>query len=401
MNEQAYHPSVPQKIAGSPLASSITHGFKQPYLYPSKNYTNAPFQYPMQPQSILQPSPDYVQDLPEKGLERFKIDFLIGGVSAAVSKTMFAPLEGSVLLIENQYEMIKVGRLSHSYRSVGDCIARTIRDGGLVSLWRGNTANGLSFAFKDYFKKLFNIKKDINGKSTSFACNLASGGAAGAASSFFVYSLDHARFLLENDAKAAMKGGRGRQFNGLIDVYKKTLTTNGIVGLYRRFNISCVGAIVYYGLYFGLYDTLEPALVNVDLQVTSIFRVIFSKQKKNLVSLSNAHKHVSYQIGFSHLQCYDSFITRLYIGLHITILAGHASYPIETLRRRMLMTSGQAFKFKNPIDVFFDIVMNEGAKSLFKGVSSVPARAIVGAGVIAGYDELQKLIFGKTYGSKV
>ncbi|MFS8026678.1 putative ADP/ATP carrier protein, eucaryote [Helianthus anomalus] len=98
---------------------------------------------------------------------------------------------------------------------------------------------------------------------------------------------------------------------------------------------------------------------------------------------------------------FDSFITRLYIGLHITILAGHASYPIETLRRRMLMTSGQAFKFKNPIDVFFDIVMNEGAKSLFKGVSSVPARAIVGAGVIAGYDELQKLIFGKTYGSKV
>ncbi|KAJ0836809.1 putative mitochondrial carrier protein [Helianthus annuus] len=388
MNEQAYHPSVSQKIAGSPLASSITqlhasdhHGFKQPYLYPSKNYTNAPFQYPMQPQSILQPSPDYVQDLPKKGLERFKIDFLIGGVSAAVLKTIFAPLEGSVLLIENQFEMIKAGLLSHSYRSVGDCIARTIRDGGLVSLWRGNTANvihsftkqasktnfknlvGLSFAFKDYFKKLFNIKKDIDGKSTSFACNLASGGAAGAASSFFVYSLDHARFVLENDAKAAMKGGRGRQFNGLIDVYKKTLTTNGIVGLYRRFNISCVGAIVYYGLYFGLYDTLEPALVNVDLQ--------------------------------------DSFFARLCMGWHITNLAGHASYPIETLRRRMLMTSGQAVKFKNPIDVFFDIVMNEGAKSLFKGVSSVPARAIVGAGVIAGYDGLQKLIFGKTYGSKV
>ncbi|KAM0010367.1 putative mitochondrial carrier protein [Helianthus debilis subsp. tardiflorus] len=371
MNEQAYHPSVSQKIAGSPLASSITqlhasdhHGFKQPYLYPSKNYTNAPFQYPMQPQSILQPSPDYVQDLPEKGLERFKIDFLIGGVSAAVSKTIFAPLEGSVFLIENQYEMIKAGRLSHSYRGLGDCMARTIRDGGgLVSLWRGNAANGLSFAFKDYFKKLFNIKKDIDGKSTSFACNLASGGAAGAASSFFVYSLDHARFLLENDAKAAMKGGRGRQFNGLIDVYKKTLTTNGIVGLYRRFNISCVGAIVYYGLYFGLYDTLEPALVNVDLQ--------------------------------------DSFITRLYMGFHITILAGHASYPIETLRRRMLMTSGQALKFKNPIDVFFDIVMNEGAKSLFKGVRFVPARAIVGAGLIAGYDRLQKLLFGNTYGSKV
>jgi len=37
---------------------------------------------------------------------------------------------------------------------------------------------------------------------------------------------------LANDNKSAKKGGE-RQFNGLFDVYKKTLASDGIVGLYR------------------------------------------------------------------------------------------------------------------------------------------------------------------------
>jgi solute carrier family 25 (adenine nucleotide translocator) protein 4/5/6/31 len=39
-------------------------------------------------------------------------DFLMGGVSAAVSKTAAAPIERVKLLIQNQDEMIKQGRLS-------------------------------------------------------------------------------------------------------------------------------------------------------------------------------------------------------------------------------------------------------------------------------------------------
>lgn len=74
---------------------------------------------------------------------------------------------------------------------------------------------------------------------------------------------------MANDAKAAKKGGE-RQFNGMIDVYKKTLATDGIAGLYRGFNISCVGIIVYRGLYFGLYDSLKPVVLTGKLQVTCI-----------------------------------------------------------------------------------------------------------------------------------
>lgn len=175
-----------------------------------------------------------------KSTSTFLADFLMGGVSAAVSKTAAAPIERVKLLIQNQDEMLKSGRLATPYKGIGECFTRTIKEEGVISLWRGNTANviryfptqALNFAFKDKFKRMFNYKKDKDGYAKVFLGNIASGGAAGAVSLTFVYSLDYARTRLANDAKNAKKGGE-RQFNGLIDVYRKTLKSDGVIGLYR------------------------------------------------------------------------------------------------------------------------------------------------------------------------
>jgi len=298
----------------------------------------------------------------------FAIDFLMGGVSAAVSKTAAAPIERVKLLIQNQDEMIKSGRLATPYNGISDCFKRVIAEEGFNSLWRGNLANvlryfptqALNFAFKDQFKRLFGFNKDKDGYWKWFAGNLASGGLAGAASLTLVYSLDYARTRLANDNKAAKKGGE-RQFNGLVDVYKKTLATDGVVGLYRGFNISCVGIIVYRGLYFGMYDSLKPVVLQGNMK--------------------------------------DSFLASFLLGWGITIGAGLASYPIDTIRRRMMMTSGEAVKYKSSMHAFQEIVAKEGTKSLFKGAGANILRAVAGAGVLAGYDQLQMIFLGKAYGS--
>ncbi|KAI0493074.1 hypothetical protein KFK09_027350 [Dendrobium nobile] len=108
----------------------------------------------------------------------------------------------------------------------------------------------LNFAFKDYFKKMFNFKKDKDGYWKWFAGNLASGGIAGASSLLFVYSLDYARTRLATDAKAAKKGGE-RQFNGLIDVYKKTIQS-----LFKRAGANILRAVADAGMLAG-YDKLQ------------------------------------------------------------------------------------------------------------------------------------------------
>lgn len=319
-------------------------------------------------QVSLPSSPVFVAaPMEKKGFYAFAVDFMMGGVSAAVSKTAAAPIERVKLLIQNQDEMMKAGRLQEPYKGIGNCFQRTIQEEGFMSLWRGNTANviryfptqALNFAFKDYFKKLFNRKKDDNYWAW-FAGNLASGGAAGASSLLFVYSLDYARTRLANDAKSAKKGGE-RQFNGLLDVYRKTYASDGLGGLYRGFTISCVGIVVYRGLYFGMYDSLKPVVLIGTLQ--------------------------------------DNFLASFLLGWSITTGAGLASYPIDTVRRRMMMTSGEAVKYSGSLDCFKQIVKKEGVKSLFKGAGANILRAIAGAGVLAGYDRLQLIFFGKAYGS--
>merc|ERR1711881_370400 len=207
--------------------------------------------FPLHPTSPLSPlisrSPVFIMsnEPPKKesvmGVPPFVIDFLMGGVSAAVSMTAAAPIERVKLLIQNQDEMLKTGRLDKPYSGVIDCTTRTLKTEGIVPFWRGNLANviryfptqALNFAFKDTIKAAFKVPKTA-GVAQKLGANVAAGGIAGSLSLSIVYSLDFARTRLANDAKG--KGGE-RQFNGLIDVYRKTLASDGIGGLYRGFVI--------------------------------------------------------------------------------------------------------------------------------------------------------------------
>lgn len=110
-----------------------------------KGYLLQPYQHYYAPFNLHSTSPVFVNAPKEKGPYGFVIDFLMGGVSAAVSKTAAAPIERVKLLIQNQDEMIKAGRLSEPYKGIGDCFARTIKNEGFLSLWRGNTANVIRY----------------------------------------------------------------------------------------------------------------------------------------------------------------------------------------------------------------------------------------------------------------
>merc|ERR1712018_6555 len=284
-------------------------------------------------------------------------NFMLSGVAAGVSKTAAAPIERVKLLVQNQGEMLKQGTLDKPYNGVLDCTRRTMANEGLLSFWRGNLASvlryfptqALNFAFKDTIKAVFNTPKNAS-YGEKFGKNILSGGCAGSMSLTFVSSLDYARTRLANDAKSK-KGGGERQFNGLIDVYRKTLKSDGIQGLYRGFTISCVGIFIYRGMYFGLYDSLKPILLGENASVVASFL----------------------------------------LGWAVTITAGLMSYPIDTIRRRMMMTSGAAVKYKNSLDCGVQIMKNEGMMSMMKGAGANILRGVAGAGVLAGFDKFKEL----------
>lgn len=288
---------------------------------------------------------------------------IIGGAAAVVSKTAAAPIERVKLLVQNQGEMIKQNVISQPYKGIVDCSMRTFKSEGLYSFWRGNLANciryfptqALNFAFKDKINAAFKTSRS-DPYMLIFGKTVISGGIAGALSLCFVYSLDYARTRLANDTSSA-KTGSVRQFNGLFDVYKKTLRTDGFIGLYRGFMISCVGIVIYRGFYFGLYDTLKPIFLNENASLLLLFS----------------------------------------LGYAVTVASEIVSYPIDTVRRRMMMTSGQSVKYKGSFDCFVKVVRQEGFKALMNGAGANVIRGVAGAGVLAGFDKLVDLYLGLKY----
>lgn len=275
-----------------------------------------------------------------------------------VAKTGAAPVERVKLLLQNQAEMLRRGSLTRPYRGIADAFGRVLREEGVAALWRGNQANviryfptqAFNFAFKGYFKSIFGYDKEKDGKWKWLAGNVASGSAAGATTSSLLYHLDYARTRLATDAIESQ--GSKRQFSGLLDVYKKTLKTDGIRGLYRGFSVSIVGITLYRGLYFGIYDTMKPLILVGPLQ--------------------------------------ENFFASFALGWAITTFSGACAYPFDTLRRRMMLTSGQPLKYKNAFHAAKQIVSTEGFFTLFRGVGANILSGMAGAGVLAGYDQLHR-----------
>lgn len=171
-----------------------------------------------------------------------------------------------------------------------DAFVRIPKETGFLSFWRGNLANviryfptqALNFAFKDKFKTLFLGDVPADAFWRQFAGNLAAGGAAGATSLLFVYPLDFARtryvhvfatpiiiFARDDsvswiDFRLAADIGKGekREFKGISDCILKIFESDGLLGLYRGFNVSVQGIIIYRATYFGFYDTVKGTLTD-------------------------------------------------------------------------------------------------------------------------------------------
>jgi len=187
-----------------------------------------------------------------------------------------------------------------------------------------------------------------------FAGNLASGGAAGATSLCFVYPLDFARTRLAADVG---KGAAEREFSGLGNCLVKIFRSDGMVGLYRGFNVSVQGIIIYRAAYFGFYDTAKGMLPD---------------PKKTPLVIS------------------------WLIAQTVTTISGIVSYPFDTVRRRMMMQSGRAKgdrMYKNTIDCWVKIGKAEGSRAFFKGALSNVFRGTGGAFVLVLYDELKAFLF--------
>jgi len=298
----------------------------------------------------------------------FLTDFLAGGISGAIAKTCTAPIERVKLIIQTQDANPKIisGEVPR-YTGIMNCFTRVAAEQGVSAFWRGNFVNVLryfptqafNFAFKDTIKAMFPKYNAKTNFWAFFGVNMASGGLAGAGSLTIVYPLDYARTRLASDV-----GSGKRAFEGLGDCLKKTAQgPAGVMGLYNGFGVSVVGIIPFRGTYFGVNDTLV-GMIPADLKKDRGIKGIFTK-----------------------FACAQT----------AALCAAFASYPFDTVRRRLQMQSEKAqadWVYKGTMHCFGKIVKDEGMGALFKGAGANALRTVGSALVLVMYGEIKTMLDG-------
>jgi len=298
------------------------------------------------------------------GVVKFATDFALGGMSGAIAKTCTAPIERVKILIQTQdaNPRIMSGEIPR-YTGIVNCFTRVASEQGILAFWRGNFTNiiryfptqAFNFAFKDTIKGFFPRANPKTEFGKFFAINMASGGMAGAGSLCIVYPLDYARTRLASDV-----GSGKRDFNGLWDCLKKTATgPKGFFALYNGFGVSVAGIIPYRGVYFGLYD---------------------SAREKNPFKKDTGVKGIC---------------SKFFIAQSVAICAGYASYPFDTVRRRLQMQSEKPkedWTYKSTGHCFRKILTDEGLTAFFKGAGANALRTVGSAMVLVLYDQFQTLL---------
>ncbi|KAG7029262.1 putative ADP,ATP carrier protein, partial [Cucurbita argyrosperma subsp. argyrosperma] len=296
-----------------------------------------------------------------KWMVNFHRDLLAGAFMGGLVHTIVAPIERAKLLLQTQESnlaIVGVGR--RRFKGMFDCIFRTVREEGVLSLWRGNGSSviryypsvALNFSLKDLYKHMLR-NSFVDGHFLSGpSANFIAGAAAGCSTLILIYPLDISHTRLAADI------GRTdvRQFRGICHFLATIHKKDGIGGIYRGLPASLQGMVVHRGLYFGGFDTMKEILV---------------EQSKSELALWK----------------------RWGVAQVVTTSAGLLSYPFDTVRRRMMMQSGlDKPMYNSTLDCWKTIYRKEGVSSFYRGAVSNMFRSTGAAAILVLYDEVKKFM---------
>jgi solute carrier family 25 (adenine nucleotide translocator) protein 4/5/6/31 len=169
-------------------------------------------------------------------------------------------------------------------------------------------------AFKEFFRRFTVNEAEKSRNYTQFVMgNLLAGGLSGCATFCVIYPLDFSRTRLAIDMG---KDTASREFRGLTDCLIKIARHDGFIGLYRGFLPSLQFIFIYRATYYGLFDVSKAWTADRDYTKNDL-----------------------------------SFLLAFGIGLITTLIASMTSYPLDTIRRRLMMDAGKThYAYSGTID---------------------------------------------------
>jgi solute carrier family 25 (adenine nucleotide translocator) protein 4/5/6/31 len=318
-------------------------------------------------------------------------DALAGASAGAFSKTAMAPVERVKLLMQLQGSVTHNNNGAKNFAGYGPWkVALHIYESeGFFALWRGNWPNllrtagqaALNFSFMDYYKSLAHspvlesavVSTAAKGHTTTAATNttteelqrrrqlivsFVSGGLAGATSTTALYPTEYLRTRLAMDQGGSLEV---REYRNMRDCFVKTVRTDGILGVYQGYGIALWGSVLYRLLYLGGYDVIKNEIIRG------------KEGQKSSITLGE----------------------RFLIAQGVSITAGTICYPIDSVRRRLMMQAGKTLDqrlYRGSLHCFREVWSKEGLRGFYLGLSPNLVRSIGGALMLVAYDAMKTVI---------
>uniref|UniRef100_A0A4W3I3N7 EF-hand domain-containing protein n=1 Tax=Callorhinchus milii TaxID=7868 RepID=A0A4W3I3N7_CALMI len=249
-----------------------------------------------------------------------------GGMAGAVSRTGTAPLDRLKVLM--QVHASKTNKMN-----MYDGFKQMLKEGGIISLWRGNGMNvfkiapetALKFTTYEQYKKLFAGDRKTVAPHERFMA----GSLAGATAQTIIYPMEVLKTRL-----ALRKTG---QYGGITDCAKKILKKEGLIAFYKGYIPNILGIIPYAGIDLAIYETLKNTWLNN-----------YAKDSAD-----------------------PGVLVLLGCGTASSTCGQLASYPLALIRTRMqaqasLEGGGHP---QNMVELFKSIVAKEGVLGLYRGLA--------------------------------
>ena len=253
--------------------------------------------------------------------------------------------------------------------------------GNTPNVVRQGGAAALNFMLMDWYKVAINPIMNLSlnlpskrphplrEKRRKILSSFLSGGLAGGTTTTFLYPIEFLRTRLALDVGTSSGNNHDRKAKmtrmyprGMRDVFCLIMKTDGVRGLYQGYGIALSGVVLYRALHLGGFDACKTEL-------------LFRRQTSSS-SLSNN----------------DYTITmweRYTIAQVVSIVAGTICYPIDSVRRRLMMQAGlpsNERRYNNSIHAFRRIWIEEGTRGFYLGIGPNLFRSVGGALLLVAYD---------------
>eukprot|EP00588_Corethron_pennatum_P013512 CAMPEP_0194277190 /NCGR_PEP_ID=MMETSP0169-20130528/9575_1 /TAXON_ID=218684 /ORGANISM="Corethron pennatum, Strain L29A3" /LENGTH=361 /DNA_ID=CAMNT_0039021095 /DNA_START=184 /DNA_END=1269 /DNA_ORIENTATION=- len=311
-------------------------------------------------------------------------DAAAGAAAGALAKTVVSPLERVKLLMQLRHSVVELaeegvaaGNSNSAYSNAWETAGKVWREQGFLSFWRGNSANvvrqagnaGLNFVLMDHYRSIIrplNALSSVDGhhsdrqhRRRNQISSFLSGGLAGGTATTVLYPFEFMRTRLAMDV--GVGSTRTYPRGTMREVFCSTLQTDGMGGLYRGYGVALSGVVLYRALHLGGYDAAKSELA------------AYSREGE-----------------------VTGFWTKFGVAQAVSLTAGTICYPIDSVRRRLMMQSGlppgSERRYNNAIACFAKIWQREGLRGFYLGIFPNMWRSVGGAVLLVSYDEFKAMV---------